>query len=113
MIMLIDLEDKIWTLLDGGYKMPYNASIALKRLKNSKLESEQEIIFKELWDNLHHQGDVGLASYFAVPHIISICIERNSLDWNYIGLCVLIEKCRLKDESPAIPAEFQDQYFEA
>ena len=109
----IDLDNKIWPSLHGGYKIPYNASTALKKLRDTNQAKDYNAIFTELWDNLHHQGDVGLASYLALPHLVSICIAKNSLDWNYIGLCVLIENCRLKGDNPEIPKEYQDHYFQA
>src|SRR4030095_1965860 len=62
---------------------------------------------------LHHQGDVGLASYFALPQLVEICINKNSLDWNFVGLCVLIEHCRQTDGNPELPNEFKDEYFDA
>ena len=72
-----------------------------------------EEIFKELWDNLHHKGHVGLASYLAVPQLVSICITKKSLDHNFIGLCVLIENRRLEEHNPELPIEYQDHYFES
>ena len=109
----MDLDNKIWLTAKGGYKIPYNASRPLRRLKEAKNPGEIQVIFSELWDNLHHQGDVGTASYLAVPHLVSICIDKNSLDWNYIGLCVLIENCRLSDQNPDLPEEYQDLYIDS
>lgn len=107
----MDLDDRIWTTLEGGYRIPYNASRPLRRLRDATRHDEVENIFTELWDNLHHQGNVGLASYMAVPQLVSICIDKSSLDWNYIGLCVLIENSRLAGNNPDLPHEYQDLYF--
>jgi hypothetical protein len=109
----IDLDDRIWSSLKGGYKIPYEASRPLKKLRDSSKPKEHEAIFKDLWENLHHQGDVGMASYLAVPQLVSICMDKRSLDWNFIGLCVLIENCRLSEKNPPLPAEYQDQYFDS
>jgi hypothetical protein len=109
----MDLNDRIWATLYGGYKIPYNASRPLKKLNDAITQEEFEAVFAELWDNLHHQGDVGMASYFAVPQLVNICITKKLLDWNFIGLCVLIESCRLKGNNPELPREFQDDYFES
>ena len=70
-------------------------------------------MFSELWENLHHQGDVGLASYLSIYHIVSTCIDRQSFDWNYIGLCVVIEHYRLSEHNPKLPAEYEAEYFDA
>lgn len=109
----MDLDNRIWATLQGGYKIPYNASIPLKKLSHATRQDEFAIIFAELWNNLHHQGNVGTASYLAVPQLVSICINKKSLDWNFIGLCVLIENCRLEDHNPELPNEYQDHYFES
>jgi hypothetical protein len=109
----MDLDNKIWSNVEGGYKIPYNASRPLRKLRDATQKDEIENIFAELWENLHHQGDVGLASYLAVPQLVSICIEKKSLDWNFIGLCVLIENSRIEEHNPQLPVEFQDLYFDS
>jgi hypothetical protein len=109
----MDLDSRAWKDVYGGYKTPYNASRPLKKLRDTTDPTETSLILNELWENLHHQGDVGLASYLAVPHLVSICINKNSLDWNYIGLCVLIENCRLGTHNPGLPAEFEELYFDS
>ena len=78
----MDLDNRSWTTLQGGYKIPHNASKPLKQLRDASRQEEFESIFAELWDNLHHQGDVGTASYLAVPQLVSICITKKSLNWN-------------------------------
>lgn len=109
----MELDDRLWSTLEGGYRLPYNASRPLRRLKETKGQEETDAIFAELWDNLHHQGDVGLASYLALPQLISICIEKKSFDWNFIGLCVVIENCRIREGNPELPSEYDDLYFGA
>jgi hypothetical protein len=109
----MDLDNKIWATLQGGYKIPYNPSRPLKQLRDVTRQEDSEVIFKELWDNLYHQGDVGTASYLAVPQLVSICITKKSLDWNFIGLCVLIENSRLREHNPELPAAYQDYYFDS
>jgi hypothetical protein len=109
----MELDNKIWATLNGGYKIPYDASRPLKKLRDATRQEDLEIIFTELWDNLHHQGDVGIASYVAVPQLVSICINKRSLDSNFIGLCVLIENCRLGKHNPDLPVEYQDVYYQS
>lgn len=109
----MDLDNKTWATLSGGYKIPYNASNPLKKLRDTNRHDEIKAIFNELWDNLHHQGDVGSASYLAVTQLVPICITKKSLDWNFIGLCLLIEHCRLKEHNPEVPSEFQNVYFQS
>ncbi len=109
----MDLDHPIWSTLKNGYHLPYNASWALRRLKESAKPDVIQTVFDDLWENLHHQGDVDTASYLAVTQLVSLCMEKNSFDWNYIGLCVVIENCRLEKQNPELPDEFQDLYFDS
>jgi hypothetical protein len=109
----MDLDNKIWQKLDGGYKIPYDASVPLKILRST---NDPKIIvdtFDELWDNLHHQGDVGLASYLALSQLVTVCIDKKSFDWNFLGLCLVIEHCRQTDHNPKLPDEYKDEFFDS
>jgi hypothetical protein len=112
-LAIMDLDNKLWASCKGAYNIPYDASRALRRLRDNSHPQDAKMIFAELWDNLHHQGNVELASYLAVPHLVSICISKNSFDWNYIGLCVVIENCRLKDHNPELVSEVESTYFDS
>jgi len=60
---MLSLTDPRWRTLKGGYRTLYDASGALSRL------AQGYDVWEELWDKLQHQGDVGEASYAAVPHL--------------------------------------------
>ena len=107
----MNLDNNIWSTLEGAYKIPYDVSLPLKRLQLTNDNSEINQLFDELWENLHHQGDVGIASYMAIPQLVTIYIDRLSLDWNYLSLCVTIEHCRLNIKNPDLPEEFKNYYF--
>ena len=109
----MNLENNIWSTLAGGYKVTYDASVPLKQLLLTNDKTEVDIVFADLWDNLHHQGDVGLASYLSVAHIVSACIDKKSFDWNYIGLPLVIEQCRLSERNPVLPTEYKEEYINA
>jgi len=109
----MDLQDTIWATLKGGYKIPYDVSKPLRKIQNEDRPEILQIIFDELWENLHHQGEVGLASYMAVPQLVNICIHKKSLDWNFIGLCVLIENCRIDRRNPELPKEYNELYLDS
>jgi hypothetical protein len=91
---MITLEDNLWKELKGGYKTPYDASSALKRLERTSDKQEIDRIFEELWDELHHQGDVELASYLALPQLVRIAKNKNLFDWNVLALSATIEQQR-------------------
>ncbi|MDX5423149.1 MAG: hypothetical protein LPK14_12910 [Hymenobacteraceae bacterium] len=107
---MIQLNDPKWKELEGGYRTPYDASVALRKLENAVSSEEVEGILAELWDELHHQGNVGLASYFAVPHLIRIGKEKGIVNSSLLGLIAVIEVQRHK-ENPQIPKEHQEDYL--
>ena len=83
---MLALDDPRWSDLTGGYQTPYDPRPALRALEQGETDA-----WPELWDGLHHQGDVGTASYAAVPHLIRIYLGSSSPDWNAHGLIATIE----------------------
>ncbi len=108
---MIPLNDARWKDFEGGYRMPYDASVALIKFEAAEDKAEVYKIFKELWNELHHQGDVGLASYFSLPHILRISKEKRFVDFNVFGLVAVIETER-HNGNPALPVEYEEQYSE-
>ena len=107
---MIELNDKRWQEFEGGYRIPYDASIALKKLEQASTTEEADAVFNELWEELHHQGNVALASYFSVPHIIRIAKEKKLFNFNVFGLVATIEIERHRD-NPELPKEFEAAYL--
>jgi len=85
--------------LFGGYKIPYDATHALEALV-----SDRESAMSELWENLYHQGDVGSASYAAVPELVK---------HGEFALVAAIEIARHEVGNPSIPVELASQYHSA
>ena len=104
------LTEKIWQDIEGGYKASYDASIPLRQLEETNDPETINKIFEELWDELHHQGEVGLASYLALPQLVRIGKLKGLFNWNLLGLCCVIEQQRHLGENPILPIEFQDYY---
>ena len=67
---MLDINDPRWKTFRGGYGKKYDASTLLKLFEKSDDKETIKNILKDLWEELHHQGDVGLASYFSLPHLI-------------------------------------------
>ena len=67
--LMLELEDERWDGLKGGYRVPYDPRPALR-----KLYAQEDVgaAWEDLWQGLYHQGDVGEASYAAVPHLVRI-----------------------------------------
>jgi hypothetical protein len=101
---MLALTDKRWQQLQGGYRVPYDASASLM-----KLEAGQSV-WHELWNELHHQGDVGEASYAAVPHLVRIARDEATRDWNLYGLVALIEIERHRKTNPPLPEWLRADY---
>jgi hypothetical protein len=107
------LSDCRWKELEGGYRgIKYDASIPLKGLEQVNSLKEAETIYEELWGELHHQGDVGIASYYAVVHLVRIAQEKRLIDYNVLALVSVIEIQRHKD-NPELPKALEPVYFEA
>jgi hypothetical protein len=107
---MMDYSDPKWKELKGGYKVPYDPTAALRNLESGK---KIEAAWKELWNELHHQGDVGEASYAAVPHLVRIHKETGSLDWNLYALVSVIETERHRKSNPNLPKWLEASYREA
>lgn len=95
-----------WTNLKGGYGKPYDPRPVIDEIRASSLN---QAAWKELWDELHHQGDVGEASYAAVPLLVTACSESNR-DWNFYGLVSTIETERHRCKNPSLPSWLTDDY---
>lgn len=102
------LNDKRWSGLTGGYKVVYDPRPALRALT---LRYDDETAWGELWNELHHQGDVGDASYAAIPEIVRISAERSPVNWGVYSLAAVIEEARLLDSrNPPIPGWIEPHY---
>ncbi|GGB12773.1 MULTISPECIES: hypothetical protein [Mucilaginibacter] len=109
----LELDDPRWSTLEGGYRGTlYDASIALKKLELADNKQTVNQIYQELWNELHHQGDVGLASYYSVPHLVRISLQKQIVDYNILGLVSVIEIQRHKD-NPLLPTKLKPNYKKA
>jgi hypothetical protein len=66
-----------------------------------------------LWDELHHQGDVGEASYAVVPYLAQYALISESNAWHLWAFPVVVEFARLDGENPEIPQAIKSSYFQA
>ena len=107
---MINFEDTRWSNMTGGYRTPFDPRQLLKRLKT---DSDTTAVWHELWDELHHQGDIGEASFAAVPYLVSYCRERGMMDWNIYAMVAIIELARKKGTNPDVPRWISDDYFQA
>lgn len=103
----LDFNDPEWTRLLGGYRTPYDPRNALRMLEEGR---DTSTAWAELWTHLHHQGDVGEASYAAVPHLVRIHVARRLADWNTYALIATIEEARQTGQNPKLPPNLRGAY---
>ena len=104
------LDDPRWADLKGGYRLPYDPRAALTAIS---MPFTAAAGWAELWQNLHHQGDVGEASYAAVISIADVAARQENPDWNAYAIAAVIERCRPDQRNPALPAWLIDDYADA
>lgn len=102
--MLLSLDDPLWPTLESGYRIPYDASVPLKALRAG------EDVWHELWEELHHQGDVDIASYAAIPQLVDICSEAAQRGDDFYSLIGLIELERQRQHNPPLPGWLEESY---
>ncbi|MFT4623759.1 MAG: hypothetical protein ACI8PZ_002415 [Myxococcota bacterium] len=112
MSMALPFDDAAWALMEGGYRVPFDPRPDLERLESGD-HAAKEKAWGSLWENLHHQGDIGVASYAALAHLVRIRAESGCPDWRAFGLAALIEECRLAGHNPEIPARLANGYRRA
>jgi hypothetical protein len=103
-------DDNLWRSLTGGYRIPYDPRPALRSLE---LGDNVEASWRELSTELYHQGDVGEASYAAVPHLVRIHEQRGIPDRNTYALAAMIEEGRNAPQNPIVPDHLRDAYEQA
>jgi hypothetical protein len=107
---MIAFDDKRWEGLQGGYRVEFDPRPALHDIEaGRRIKAAWEL----LWEELHHQGDVGEASYAAVPHLVRILEARSKVDWNFYALISTIEIERHRRRNPAVPAWLRNSYRDA
>lgn len=105
--MLLSLDDPLWPTLEGGYRIPYDVAEALKAMRAG------EDVWHELWEELHHQGDVSVASYAAVPQLVAMLGGAQAREEDFYALIALIEIERHRQHNPPLPDWLADSYRDA
>lgn len=108
--MPIHFDDPRWSTLVGGYRTPYDARPALRQLAANWRDDS---VWSELWNELHHQADVGDASYAAVPALVEIARGVTERGFNFYSLAAVIEIERHARDNPEIPEWLVPDYLAA
>ena len=96
---MLEFTDSRWRQLAGGRRTQFDPRQALGQLDSGVAV---ERAWSELWDGLHHQGDVDTAAYAAVPHLVRIHRRRDLSDWNTYAILGTIERARQAHRNPSI-----------
>lgn len=107
-VQLLSLDDSRWATYRGGYnRSPYNV-VPLIDLLNR--EGTSASFWEVVWDELHHQGDVGEASYALVPYLVDYQSRRQELDEQLFHFCVVVDLAQPENGNPPIPLEIKSSY---
>jgi hypothetical protein len=107
---MLSLDDAKWQEMMAGYGVPFDPRPLLTRLQAG---DDVPGVWKELWQELHHQGDVGDASFAVVPHLVRIHQQRGVPGWNTYALVATIELARDSAGNPPLPSWLQPGYDRA
>lgn len=108
---LLTLNDERWK----NYRSGYNRVVldATKWIEDLLENNFSEQHWDYLWDELHHQGDVGEASYAVVPYLAKYAQDTKSTIWHIWGFTVVVELARNGGNNPKIPDEIELSYIQA
>jgi len=94
----MELDDPRWSQLRGAYGRLYDPRAAVRRLLDGDTSA-----WDELWEDLYHQGEVGEASYAALPLLVTAHEGLAGDEWNAYALAATIEIARHDKRNPAVP----------
>jgi hypothetical protein len=103
---MLNFDDPRWQELCGGYRVPYDPRPLLVQLEHDPSAKNWGLLTEELF----HQGDVGEASYAAVPQVVRIALKHSPLHVEALTLVVLIEVARRSAGNPPIPEWLKTEY---
>lgn len=107
---MLHFDDAHWVGLEAGYRVPYDPRPALERVHR---EGDVPELWDELWEELHHQGDVGVGSYAAIVVLVQIQEHRRDLGWNFYALAACVETRRHARANPRVPDWLSVEYAKA
>jgi hypothetical protein len=96
---MLSLDDPRWQQLCGGYRVPFDARPLLIQIERDPSAKNWGLLTEELF----HQGDVGDASYAAVPQVVRIALKHSSLHVEVLRLVILVEDARRSGGNPPVP----------
>ena len=110
---MLPLNDSRWLTFEGGYRVACDASALLRTLEAAPDAEAEGAAWDELWTELYHQGDVGAATYHAVPHVVRIAASKPALSVNPFAFVAAVEAARHRPGNPPLPPDAEGPYRDA
>jgi hypothetical protein len=110
---LLPLDDPRWASFRSGYRRVFDCRPLLQHLRDHGFSAR---IWDQIWDELHHQGDVGEASYAVLPYLVSHAAPLDQVDVELLVYAYVLEASRQNPDgqkNPEVPPELRDGYAQA
>lgn len=107
---LFPLDDPRWQHYRSGYnRVKTDITPWIRQLLSGEFDDS---LWSFLWDDLHHQGDLGEASYAVIPYLVEYVKRSGNLNWNVFAFAACVELERTENGNPPVPIEFERSYHE-
>ncbi|MBT9588778.1 hypothetical protein IV102_35920 [bacterium] len=107
-------SDPCWSHYKSGYnRRHYDCEGLIRELQQS---GPTEGFWDQLWGELHHQGDVGEASYAILPHLVKYLSHFQGALTEWLAFAATVEECRQNldgQNNPPLPTEIASAYYHA
>lgn len=107
---MLSFDDSRWENLKAGYRKPIDLRPLLRELESG---DDPQSTWRKIWNELHHQGDVGEGSFVAIPHLVRIHQQRGVVDWNTYAIAATVELARAEHGNPDVPPWAREAYDDA
>ena len=101
---LLPLDDVRWSTYRDAYRTVYSP---LGLIEGLLRDGATPTFWETVWADLHHQGDVGEASYALVPYLVHWQSLQPHLSEQVFHYCVTVALAQPENENPPIPQELQ------
>ncbi|MEM1262477.1 MAG: hypothetical protein AAGH76_08775 [Pseudomonadota bacterium] len=109
---MLPLDDNRWANYRTGYNfLSFDIQEFLLRLVRATANGRD---WDVLWDELHHQGDVGELAYATIPYLVAYAEKAQTIEWHAFGFPAVVEIARLTiRKNPSVPMELEPDYSES
>jgi hypothetical protein len=107
-IPLLPLDDPRWKSYTDGYRSDSDEAISL--IQELQTAGTSDEFWERVWNSLHHQGDVGEASYAFVTYLVDYQSKQSRLDERIFHFCVVVDLQQPENGNPPVPPELEFSY---